>query len=368
MASIQLRTLVDGTERWHVVWRQDGRQRRQPFTTVEAAERHRLNVERFGGARAMEILGVTEIHRDDPTLAQTLTHHIDTLIGVEPGTIRRYRSYAANDFEQLGPLPLSAVDETAIAAWVRSLEKRGNSGKTIANKHGLLSAALARAVREQRIPVNPCEHTRLPRKDPVEDAVFLSREQFDDLVAAMPEQWHPLTTWLVSTGMRFSEATALTVGDVTVERDEHGAVTGGQCRISKAWKWTGTTEARLSYPKSRAGRRTINLPPQALAVVDLDRPNKALLFTNTAGRRVTYSRYYDGGWKPAMESPGVTKCSPHDLRHTCASWMIAAGVPLPVIQAHLGHESITVTVGVYGHLDRTSHKQAAAAIGKMLST
>ena len=62
---------------------------------------------------------------------------------------------------------------------------------------------------------------------------------------------------------------------------------------------------------------------------------------------------------------GLTK-SPrvHDLRHTCASWMIAAGVPLPIIQQHLGHESIQTTIGVYGHLDRRS---AADAIGSALS-
>ena len=39
----------------------------------------------------------------------------------------------------------------------------------------------------------------------------------------------------------------------------------------------------------------------------------------------------------------------HDLRHTCASWMIQAGVPMPVIQQHLGHESIQTTIGVYGN-------------------
>ena len=46
--------------------------------------------------------------------------------------------------------------------------------------------------------------------------------------------------------------------------------------------------------------------------------------------------------------------------------MIQAGVPLPVIQAHLGHESIKTTVDRYGHLDRSSHVAAADAIDKML--
>ena len=48
--------------------------------------------------------------------------------------------------------------------------------------------------------------------------------------------------------------------------------------------------------------------------------------------------------------PGGKRPRPHDLWHTCASWMIAAGD----LSQHLGHESITTTVHVYGHLDRTS--------------
>lgn len=82
------------------------------------------------------------------------------------------------------------------------------------------------------------------------------------------------------------------------------------------------------------------------------------------GNRVTYEAFYKR-WYAARRKHGIA-CSPHDLRHTCASWMIAAGIPLPVIQSHLGHESITVTVGTYGHLDRSSRRAAADAVGQML--
>ncbi|MFJ2115860.1 tyrosine-type recombinase/integrase, partial [Streptomyces sp. NPDC087850] len=52
----------------------------------------------------------------------------------------------------------------------------------------------------------------------------------------------------------------------------------------------------------------------------------------------------------------------HDLRHTHASWLIAGKVPLPVIQARLGHESITTTVDRYGHLLESSDDEVVAAV------
>ena len=57
----------------------------------------------------------------------------------------------------------------------------------------------------------------------------------------------------------------------------------------------------------------------------------------------------------------------HDLRHTCASWLIQAGVSMPVVQQHLGHESISTTVGLYTHLDRVTMKAAADVIGQLLA-
>jgi integrase len=56
----------------------------------------------------------------------------------------------------------------------------------------------------------------------------------------------------------------------------------------------------------------------------------------------------------------------HDLRHTCASWLLGAGVPLITVSAHLGHEDTSVTAKIYGHLDRTAGQAAAAVMAELL--
>jgi integrase len=80
--------------------------------------------------------------------------------------------------------------------------------------------------------------------------------------------------------------------------------------------------------------------------------------------------FYTNVWVPALlraKEAGLTKKPRvHDLRHTNASWLIQAGVPLTVVQRHLGHESIQTTSDGYGHLDRKSSRVVADVVGKAL--
>ena len=361
-ASVHPRPLASGDESYHVKWRENGKQKTLVFRSLQGADRFARNVEKFGPAKARDIIQAEDGRATptEPTLTEAAQHHIKHLTGVEPGTTKRYERYIENDFTEIGGLPLSTISETTIAAWIQWLEvEKDNSGKTIANKHGFLSGVLDRAKREGKITVNPCERTRLPAKDRKREPVFLSRDEYRALLDATPEHWKPLVTWLAATGMRFSEATALQIGDISPR--------AGTVRIVRAWKYTGlgTIEGRLGGPKSKKGRRTINIPQSAIDVCDLTRGATSLVFTNPKGDRITYARFYESAWEPAVKASGV-RCTPHDLRHTCASWRIAAQVPLPVLQAHLGHESITTTIAVYGSLDRSSYLQAADAIGKMI--
>lgn len=365
-ASVQSRDHADGTSTWRVRWRQDGRQRSLTFADATSAELFRTNIERYGPAEAFRIIDLVDDGAAKLTLVQWCEAHIATLTGIEDGTRNRYKAYIANDLTQIDR-PLEAVSPTVVAAWVNQMEEDGSSGKTIANKHGFLAAAMQHAVRERKITSDPCEHTRLPRKDGAE-MTFLTAAEFELLHAAMTPRWQPVARWLVGTGLRFGELTALQVRDVDAT---HGTV-----RVHQAWKgrYAGSEERRKGTTKTRKGQRTINVPASLLDVVDLARPLDALLFPTEGGGAISHQLFRNKAWLPALGRAGATDADPrltkrprpHDLRHTCASWMIQAGIPLPVIQQHLGHESITTTVDRYGHLDRSSAASAADAIGKML--
>ena len=159
-------------------------------------------------------------------------------------------------------MPLSAVTETTIARWIKQL---GGSGKTIANKHGFLSGAFQAAVRAGVMASNPCQGRRLaahPRRgDGVSDSAGV---RACCATTSSGSAGRTSATWLVTTGMRFSEATALSAADIDANAKT--------CRINKAWKYSGDYRPEIGPPKTKKSIRTISLPPAALEVVDVTAP------------------------------------------------------------------------------------------------
>ena len=152
-------------------------------------------------------------------------------------------------------------------------------------------------------------------------------------------------------------------------------------RIRRAWK-TGAGGYRIGVPKTTKSVRTVNVPKRVLDKLDY---SGEWLFTNSGRGKGKYSdgivrdddgpvrihNFHPNVWRPALaraRKAGLTKTVRlHDLRHTCASWLMQAGRPLPAVQAQLGHESIQTTSDIYGHLDRSSGVDNADAIDAVLS-
>lgn len=366
--SVRIRTRSDGSTYAQVRYRLNGVESSTSFDDLVEAEKFNKLCRQVGPAKALEVARIATAGDMSMTVADWLKYHNAHLTGVEPGTLRRYKSYADRDINPvLGELPLKAVTADEIARWITTLcgdDGDPLSGKTIANKHGYLAGALNMAVRRGLIPGNPCDHTKLPRWDRAE-MVFLEADEYAVLKAAVPEYWRPLVEFLVTSGARWSEATALRPSDV-----DRRACT---VRIVKAWK-TGAGGYRLGVPKTKKSVRTINIPR---VVVDSLTYSGEWLFTNSGrGRRnedgpVRIHSFTPNVWTPAVDraiEAGLAKRPRiHDLRHTCASWLIQAGRPLPAVQAQLGHESITTTSDIYGHLDRSSGQDNADVLAAVIS-
>jgi integrase len=256
----------------------------------------------------------------------------------------------------LGAMPLDTITREHVAIVVNLLSAT-KSDKTVANAYGVLAGALNRAVRDNIIPTNPVRGLDLPeRTGHLETEMrFLTHAEWGDLYDALPEHYRPLFTTLVGTGMRWGEAEALNVADVVLEPVP-------VVRITKAAKWNASKATReIGPPKTPESKRTVTLPPEVTAGLTplLGRRGTERLFLAPRGGPLRHRTVYDE-WKVAVERADLLpQPRIHDLRHTHVAWLIAAGIPLPVIKARLGHKHISTTIDRYGHL--MPDLQAAAA-------
>ncbi len=367
MASIRRRPRTDGSVSYQVQFRVNGSLLSDSFPTRAGAEEFQRLVEDEGGTVAREILAARNTDRPVVILSTWLEDHISRLTGVTEGTRGDYRSMAKRHINPtLGQLPLEAIDRRRLEKWVNDLSPT-MAGKTLRNvMHALLSAALNRAVYEGLIPSNPAKGVRLPASDHNKtEMVTLSPNEFTALLAAFPDHWQPFIATLVGTGMRWGEATALTVGAVDLDSATP------TIRVQQAWKRTGKSKRELGAPKTRKGRRTISLGPalvRTLRPLVEGRPADALVFTALEGGVIHHGTFYPRVWKPALAKAGLTKRPRiHDLRHTYATWQLAAGRPITAVQRALGHESITTTVDTYGHAMPDDLRADAASIEAALA-
>jgi integrase len=225
--------------------------------------------------------------------------------------------------------------------------------------HGLISAALDRCVPE-RIPVNPCKRVDLPTSDEAGDLIrFLTFAEFERIKEALPDRYKPFVLFLVVTGARLGEATAVTVRDVLFDAftSEHGTKVSA-VRINKAWKRLENSQWVVKMPKNPWSKRTVSISkPLADELRKLceGRGPDEYLFVNEHGGHVRESVFYEmykGRLGKIREVDPSFTADPtiHDLRHTSASWLIQGGWDLFKIARRLGHRDTSMIDRVYGHL------------------
>jgi integrase len=215
----------------------------------------------------------------------------------------------------------------------------------------------------------------------------LTPEQARQVIAAIAdcdEMTEALLTLLIVTGMRKGEALGLRWSDIDA-KDQTAHV----CRtLSRTPSQTGSGTQYLAESTKTAGSdRVVELEGPAMSALKRWRTAQRtqrlacppfpdgldwglgfpddLVFTGPRGQALDLSRPNEL-LATVTENLGLGRWTPHELRHTAASLMLGANVPLPTVSRVLGHSNIGVTMNTYGHLVSGEKKDANKALTGVL--
>jgi integrase len=174
------------------------------------------------------------------------------------------------------------------------------------------------------------------------------------LEAVSDHRWYPIYALAIYTGMRQGEILGLHRDDI----DLVNGVIKVRHQIS-AIRGQGLV---ITEPKSDKARRLITLPPGAIDILrahlELVDEGPGLVFTTSTGKPNS-PRNILRHFKVVIAKTCLPEIRFHDLRHTHATLLLAAGVHPKIVQERLGHSQISLTLDTYSHVIPSMQTEAA---------
>ena len=318
----------------------------------------------------------------DKYLATTLTV-ISTGTFVEPSTLNvndylnkwlkgaaqpRLRDNTYREYEgllnryvipKLGDKRLCDVRPLDVQALYASMSEQGLSPRTVRFTHSVLSSAFKQAVRWRMLAHNPCNSAELPRKVSQEMQALTPAEAACFLAEASRDRWGALFIIALSTGLRPSEYFGLKWSDIDMER---GLLTVQRSIIWRSYK---SGDWYFGEPKTPRSSRRIPLSASVIRALVEHRRHQAeerlkvgakyqnldLVFATSEGQPLIRLNVIQKHFKPILKRAGLSETLRlYDLRHSCATLLLAANENPKVVSERLGHASITLTMDTYSHV------------------
>ena len=244
------------------------------------------------------------------------------------------------------------------------------TGMTVTKYHANISKALKYAVKENYIPHSPMGKVNRPSTKRFVGK-FLKQSETVKLFEAVKDTKLELgVIFGAFYGLRRSEIIGLRwesinfeANTITIEHTVTEAMIDGKREIIA----DNTTKTKSSY-------RTLPLVPairtKLLAVRAEQEENRRLcgksynktdlgyIYTDALGNRIK-PNYLTCAFPEFMIKNGFNRLRFHDLRHSCASLLLANGVSLKNIQEWLGHSDFAITANIYAHLEFDSKLKSA---------
>lgn len=247
------------------------------------------------------------------------------------------------------------------------------SANTVIHYHAVIHRALKYAVKIKTIQSNPAVNVERPRKEKFIGS-FYDKKEINTLFDII--QGNPLEVAIKLAafyGLRREEIIGLKWNAIDFENNtltiQH---TVTECNLDGKH-----IEVASDTAKTDSSLRTMplvtNFREMLLAKKEKQEHYRKLcgrsyckeyldyIFVNEMGERWK-PRYLSDGFKRILEQNGLRRIRFHDLRHTCASLLLANNVPMKKIQEWLGHSEFSITANIYAHLDYQSKISSAEAM------
>ena len=269
-------------------------------------------------------------------------------------------------------LTLSSIQAKHIQSFYLH-ELKSVSASTVIHEHANIHKALKYAVKMDLIPFNPADKVERPKKQKY-IADYYRVDELEKLFEVTKD--HPYSLLIQMTafyGLRRSEALGLKWDAIDFER---GTITIRHTVTSLQVDGKTKMYAQDSA-KTKSSMRTL---PLVGSFAEYFKEVKAAQEVNKKVCGNCYNYEYDGyvfvdelgdlmrpeyltSYFPQyIQKHGCKRMRFHDLRHSCASLLLANGVPLKQIQEWLGHSDFSTTANIYAHLDYTSKLSSAKAM------
>jgi integrase/recombinase XerD len=287
-------------------------------------------------------------------LLEQFYHHLGAERGLAPLTLESY-AHDLQDFRKfLRSLKREAWEEANLEDfqhYLSALQSRGLSARSRARRLSALRQFFRFLQREERLPANPVELLDSPRL-PLKLPKVLNEQEVEALLSAVDastpqgQRDAALLEVLYATGMRVSELVGLTLKQVDLRRGVVRPLGKGHKERLVPMVPQAVEKLKVYLSEGR---------PQLLKGKD-----SPFVFVNQRGGGLSRM----GFWKILQNYArlaGLGRLSPHTLRHSFATHLLARGANLRVLQLLLGHADLATTQ-IYTHLDaerlKSAHKKA----------
>ena len=247
------------------------------------------------------------------------------------------------------------------------------SANTVIHYHANIHKALDMAVKLELITSNPSDHVEMPKKNRFVGNFYNSDELNELFVAAKGTKLELPILFGAFYGLRRSEAVGLRWEAIDFENNtitiRHTVTT---CRIDGK-----KVMVAADRTKNKSSMRTMPLVPlfkeRLLCLQDQQNKQRKLCGGSYCRDFLGYicvdemgvlikPDYISAMFPKLLDRHGLRRIRFHDLRHSCASLLLAHGVPMKQIQEWLGHSDYSTTANIYSHLDYTAKLNSAETL------